>query len=75
MSINLHKKILENAIKKAIEEMPFHEVRDVCIKTLNDFERMVVNIREAQAWTSISDEEDAKQIDDAQRYRDLKSER
>jgi hypothetical protein len=108
MSNEIAKEVLRNAIWKAADTLPLHEVQGILTETLHTLSVEYVNreneIRELfkkpenqqkinkavqdllmngkveimddgdiEISQEISFEEDAKQIDDAQRYRDLKS--
>ena len=84
---NLHAIVLVNAIWKAAQELHLDEVIKICEKTCWNIKEFGVyrsheksehvkitceHISDAATW---SDEADAKQVDDAQRYRDWKNER
>jgi hypothetical protein len=65
---DLHRFVLENAIRKAIKDIGDIEVYRTVMNILRE-----VRDRKWEEKMLSSDEADAKQIDDAQRYKDIKS--
>lgn len=80
MSYELSKEVLRNALWTASENMPLTELQNVVKETLHsmclEYSEIAMDYakyEDAFDRKELSADEDAKQIDDAQRYRDLKS--
>lgn len=77
---DLHKEVLRNAFKQAATVLTLFEIQMIMIEALHELTKVEVKIieeevhkKQLEIYHGLSDEADAKQIDDAQRYRDHKN--